>query len=195
MLQCEMMEKKSSGAVRCKDNSTQKNKSIDKPFSVSGFDADTSQTVQCMQIKYSASPKPIKSVLQMNVANARRFRTIATNIANDPNADYGARTVGVSNHYFAITPQLRNSQHQATAQANSGNRNYAEAVEPHNRDANHAEKKLIHYDAGLKEIGVTRDICQSCVNAICAKAGTIEHVSEPGNTYRVTARELQRVGN
>lgn len=191
MLQCEAMERKSRDIIHHKKSVFQKERSLDRRFS--GFRVDTPQPGQGMYIKYRASERAVKPVIQMNIANAQAFRGIAYHIANDPYANYARRTVGVSNNMFAISPQLRGSLQQNTAQIRSGNRQYAGPVPNGNQIGNHAERKLIFYDGGLREIGVTRPICPACEHAICNNAARIEHVSDPNGTYAVFANGLQQV--
>lgn len=194
MLQCEVMERKDRNIARAKWGVLQEKEDHDKRFLNVGSDAKVPQTVQSMRIKYRASENPIKPVIQMNIGNARYFRRIAYHIAADPLVNYAHRTVGVSNYMFAISPMLGGNRQLQRAAANSGGRRHAEGEARYNRFGNHAERKLIRSDMGLKEIGVNRAICLSCRTAICARAAQIKHVSDPYGTYAVRARGLLRVG-
>ena len=129
------------------------------------------------------------SIIQRVVANAQIFRNIAFNISTFTPAFGGNRTVGISNTHFAITPILRNAFKQQIATIISGNRIYAGPVPNGNRVGNHAERKLIFHNAALQEIGVDRNICQTCINAICAN-NNIQHVSDPRATFQVTPNAL-----
>lgn len=195
MLQYAGMEQKSRNITQSRSDVFLKSRISDRRFSHIGSEAHVPRTIPDMRIKYRADKSPVRPVIQRTIANAQNFRAVAYQIAAAPNADYTSRTVGVSNNMFAITPMLRGNLQQAEAQNRSGNRQYAGAVPGGNQSGNHAEKKLIHYDGALSEIGVTRAICQSCVNAICANAANIAHVSDPNGTYAVAANGLNRVAN
>lgn len=191
MLQREAKEQKAKYNVHCKADALQNESGFSKRLSNTG----TSQTMQGMHIKYRSGEKP---VIQMKPEMARKFRQIAYNISKDPGttADYKhpPRTVGVSNNMFAITPVLGGKSQMVRAWQRSENRAYAGPVPGGNQAGNHAERKLIYYDSNIKEIGVDREICQSCINAICSNAGVIEHVSDPTGTYAVYQNVLLRVG-
>lgn len=130
------------------------------------------------------------NVVQRLAATARDFRTVATAIKNDMIADEGV-TVAVSNNRFAITP-LANQTITQGAVGYSG-KAHAGPVPGGFIPQNHAERKLIHHDAGLTEIGVSRRICNTCLPKICERYATINHVADPDSIYAVEQHMLRGV--
>lgn len=136
-------------------------------------------------------------IIQRRIANAQYYRILARMVTLGVNANFANRTVAVSNNYFAVTPLL-GGRRQIRRGCLITRRIYAPPV-PNAvfRYGNHAERKLIAYDNARREIGVTRDICQQCVNAICNDHNNLEHVSQyhPNYTYVVTPHALVAVAH
>ena len=126
------------------------------------------------------------SILQRNIANAQNQRTLAYAIMGVINPQ-GQTTAAVSNNLFAITPAIPADNAFIFAHCASGQKLYAPAVPNGNMAGNHAERKLLFHDHYTQEIGVSRAICQACINHIIANPGNLQHVSDPNGTYAVPA--------
>lgn len=128
-----------------------------------------------------------KKVVQRNIATAQGLRTNAINVHNHgatPAQIANGATGAVSNNCFTLTPQIHSQVRMQAAQAQAPGKAYAHPVPGGGQAGNHAERKLIFHDAGHTELGVSRTICNGCLNAIVAHAATA-HVSDPNGTYQV----------
>ena len=144
--------------------------------------------------------KPVQmkmnNVIQMNIATARAFRIQAQSLPMNGRHSSMPDTAATSETLYALTPDpIARSRHSIAAN-HFQRKNLAGAVPGGFINGNHAERKLIfHGGANVRNIGVDRNTCQACVNAICAHANHIEHVSEPSATYRVTQNAMIWVGS
>lgn len=138
----------------------------------------------------------MQNVTQRNVATARTFRQQAQNLPPNGRHPTNPDTAATSETLYALTPDPGAVFRRNNAAIHFQGKNLAGPVPGAFMSGNHAERKLIfHGGANVRNIGVDRDTCQACVNAICAQAGQIQHVSEPSGTYLVTPGAMRRVGN
>lgn len=138
----------------------------------------------------------MQNVTQRNIATARTFRQQAQSLPPNGRHPTNPDTAATSETLYALTPDPGAVFRHNNAAAHFPGKNLAGPVPGAFMSGNHAERKLIfHGGANVRNIGVDRDTCQACVNAICAQAGQIQHVSEPSGTYLVTSGGMRRVGN
>lgn len=137
----------------------------------------------------------MENVIQMNVNLARVFRQQALTLPLNGRHPSRPNTAATSETLYALTPDPGAQFRHINAANHFWGKNLAGAVPGAFMMGNHAEQKLIfHGGYSVRNIGVDRNTCQSCVNVICAHAAHIEHVSEPSGTYRVTPRAMCWVG-
>lgn len=148
---------------------------------------------------FNEKNKPVqmimRNVTQRNIAIARNLRQQAQNLPLNGRHPTNPDTAATSETLYALTPDPGANFRHINAANHFPGKNLAGAVPGAFMIGNHAEQKLIfHGGVNVRNIGVDRNTCQACVNAICANAGQIQHVSEPGGTFLVTPQAMNWVG-